>query len=291
MYTWSLLFYFIYRYRQNSHKIGERWLCTKRQRAWELLHFFLLSFCFRSFLLFSFPFLPSFLLFSLLPSFPFFLIYVTGIYYITQHKIKETDSLSSMTSKFTGEDQIKRELKHGIKYIPTRWWGGCHRRFHGEGNAWFGFWRVIRSLEGKKEWVRTQTKEMSHGSRGLKGSVFTSTFLGIQQRRQGDSWWRGVISATRGFDFIWWLQGTLEDLKISVVMWSNWYFEKSSCHLLKIGLEWGAERQEGKFGGCCNVLSERQWPGVDQGSEEREKEGIWGLEWWYIIREQMNGYM
>lgn len=72
----------------------------------------------------------------------------------------------------------------------------------------------------------------------------------------------------------------MEDLKIRVLMWSNCYFEKSFSNLLEMELQWGDERQEDQFGGCCNEVKDNGQD-ADQGSKGREKEGILA-EWWHI---------
>lgn len=65
----------------------------------------------------------------------------------------------------------------------------------------------------------------------------------------------------------------MEDLKIRVLMWSNCYFEKSFSDLLEVELQWGDQRQENQFGGCCNEVKDNGQD-ADQGSKGREKEGI-----------------
>lgn len=57
----------------------------------------------------------------------------------------------------------------------------------------------------------------------------------------------------------------MEDLKIRVLMRSNCYFQKSFSDLLEIELQWGDERQEDQFGGCCNEVK-------DNGQKKKKKE-------------------
>ena len=62
----------------------------------------------------------------------------------------------------------------------------------------------------------------------------------------------------------------MEDLEIRVLMWSNCYFEKSFSDLLEMELQWGDQRQEDQFGGCCSAVKDN-CQDADQGSKEEKK--------------------
>lgn len=67
------------------------------------------------FIFLSFLFFPLSLFSSLSPLFLPFCIYMSVRYYVSWHKINETDSLISMTSVFTGDGQERIKTEHLIQ--------------------------------------------------------------------------------------------------------------------------------------------------------------------------------